>query len=356
MAFLDLTSELVGVLPGLSPILADTFINRGWRKVRDARRWNFLVNDSQINCPALISSGSFTITQFSQSVTADATASAALTPYVNAVSAQPDLTALQIRFMGLGQTSQVYNILGVDATTPTALVLALDRPVQESTNAASQYMVYRVYIVPPISDFLRWESLDDMVNGIRITGPRLTFTSTYFDQRDPQRQALGLSYYCGFYRGDQTIPLATSAPFATPSPSGEDGSPIYELWPGSTQGQNFYARFRRQGQDFSEATDTQPSIVPDALIVQAALVFHAYPWAQANQGHFPGLKGINWVTFLADQRLVYFNMLQDAKRQDDEQGLQSVFNRGHGLKGWRWGRGAPPIIDANWMQSHPVTW
>jgi hypothetical protein len=59
---------------------------------------------------------------------------AALTPYIAGV---PLLTQMQIRFGGPNTLTapQVYRIMLVDATVPTALVLTLDRVVAEPTNA-----------------------------------------------------------------------------------------------------------------------------------------------------------------------------------------------------------------------------
>lgn len=353
MAYLDLASELAGVLPGLSPTLARTYINRAWRKIRDAKLWSFLIADAAIVCPPAISAGAVTIIQFTNTVELNFFASMALAPFLVGV---PSATQLQIRFTSLvsPSPSEIYNILAVNTTVPTALVLTLDRVVQEGTNAASSYFIYRAYITPPTSDFLSWVSLNDMVNGFSIGGPKLNYTSGYLDARDPQRLALGLSYFCGLYAGNQT---------GTPQSASSYGTPIYELWPGSTQGQTWYVRYRRRGVDFVQPTDVQPPGIPDELIIQMALFHFAYPHVQANIGRFPTMAKANFPWLAQELRASIYGTkdgkrgaLMDAKLQDDQQALQSIISRGHSLTN-RWGAvGFPYPIDSDFFQSHAIFW
>lgn len=327
--FGSLSSELSGYLPGISGFLAEDFIRRSYRKIRDARLWSFLITDDAVVCPAQLTAGTYNITQFNNVVTANAVASAAFLTVAPVILPEQ---FVQIRFQGVAQTSQIYNIASADYTVPTAIVLTLDRVVQEATNAASSYLVYRPYIVPPAPDFVRWLSVVDMVNGWQL---RLDRTSWDFDRADPQRQSLGQSYYVGSYKSATT-------------PANESPSPMFELWPGPTQGQGFYVRYRRRGLDFSAPTDIQPDGIPDDLILQAALGFYAYPWACANPGHFPAMKSVNWMNLIIDAKKTYMMMMIDAKRQDDNTMLQSVFNRGHGLRNpqasWPW------PVDADFIQ------
>lgn len=358
MAYIDLYSRLAGTLPGLSPSLCRTFINNALQRIYAAKLWSFLVADAAIVCPSAISAGTVSIAQYSNTVTLNAAASAAVTPFI---AGTPLLTQLQIRFMSIAgpSTSGIYNILAVNTTAPTALVLTLDRVVMEATSATAQYLVYRAYIIPPVSDFLAWTSLVDQQNGFTISGDKLTFTSTYFDVCDPQRQALGLSYYCGSYLGNQQ----TSGPTSTPQSTLNYGQPVYELWPHSTQGQVFYARYRRRGATFVSPFDLQPPGIPDDLILWVALHHYGYPHAQANLALFPTYAKTNWTALYQESRVTIYGTkggprgaLQDAKLQDDEQALQSFWNRGRqGLKG-RWSNGTPFPIDSNYIQAHPITW
>ncbi len=342
MSFQALSAELTGALPGLSPFLADNFINRAWRDIRDERNWSFLVTEGAVICPTQITTGTVAFTQFSTTVTCDTDASAALTPYITTL---PLLVNMQIRFNGggIGTTGPLYQITDVDDTVPTALVLTLDRIITQATDADATYQVYRAYIKPPSDDFKSFMSFVDFDNAIALTteNARIDKTSVYFDMRDPQRQAQGLAYFIGAMHG-----------------SPEDQTrPVYELWPHPTSGQTFYVRYRRKGLDFSSPIDTQPVGIPDSLILDRAYGWYAYPWAALNVGHFPKLRGVGYVSGTIDRKQNYKEGLLRAKKEDDEQQLSSIWNRGHGLI--TWGRGGVRgmwnyPIDSNFLQSHLV--
>lgn len=340
MAFVDLYSELVGRLPGLSPFLAESFIQRAWEQIRDERTWSFLQEVCSVYCPVQVTTGTVAITQFSATVTCSAAASAALL----AITMPPGqgLTNLQMRFGGAGNTSyvgQVYSIVAVDQTNPAAIVVTLDREVFQETNATAGYQVYRAYIVPPVDDFLKWTAMVDMTNGWKL---RLNWTSVQFDGRDPQRMAQSLAYYIGAFKGN---------PGSMPRPQ-------YELWPHPTSGQTLFGRFMRRGERFNDDSESQAPLITDEMIMTRALAYNAYPWAAASVGQFPALKGTNWLAAAIEARRHYQELLVTAKRLDNEQELQDVWNRGHGLIHSGRFRGMKGMwdfpIDANFMQSHLI--
>lgn len=342
MALLDLTAELTGTLPGLSPILAQSMIQRAWNDIQRERRWSFNFVDGFLVCPTMITSGAFSITQFTATVTADATASAALTPYI---AGTPLLTQLQMRFGGSSTLTagQIYRIMAVDQTVPTALVLTLDRAVVEVTNATSTYQCYRCYVTPPQENFLAWESIIDMTYGFKL---KLNYTSSQFDVVDPQRTSQGDAYYCAFFRA--AGPYGNSN---TADPNQEQGDPIYELWPAPTAGRTFYVRFNQRGWDLSSQTSTQPSSIDDQLILERCYGWYAYKFAMANTQNFPTMKNANWAALIQASRGEYKELLTKAKRNDDAQALTTIFSRGHGLRGGA-GAGVPFPPDAAFIQSH----
>lgn len=333
MAFSDLASRLVGELPGLSPFLAETYVTDAWRDVCNARLWSFLMKEGAIPLPTQITAGTVTVTRFALTVLCDAAASTALTPYI---AGTPLLTQMQFRAQG----GSLYNILSVDATAPSALVLTLDREFVETGGAGLSYQVYRCYITAPNADFLRWESLDDFQHGYAITGDRVGRSRMEFDRRDPQRQSQGQAFYLGENKGQPTSSI------------------LWELWPHPTDGQTFITTYRSKGTapDFSSTTDAQPPIIPDQLIVFRAMAWYGYPWAQANRGAFPRYARYNFIDLITKMEAKYNRLLLDVKRIDDEQNPQTVFNRG-----WQRGRGRAGIglagpADAAYWQSHPITW
>jgi len=355
MAFLDLVSELTGTLPGLSPILAQTYINRALQKIYGERLWSFLVTDGVIVCPASVTAGTVAITQYVADVTLDATASAAILAQT-VVGATPGILNLQIRFGGPSPAAgPVYSILAFDATNPAAIVLTLSQPVSEATDATAAYQIYRCYVIPPMDDFLRWESVVDPSNTITMTGQRLTRTSREFDLMDPQRSSQGLAYYLGAWGGNRVADPVTG--LTSPNATVDAGTPIYELWPHPTTGQTFFCRIRRRGEALVQPTDTAPTVISDAMILQAALYAYAYPFAMANLANFPQFKNANWPVLIAAAKNEYRTELLDAKRADNETQLQDVWNLGHGLRtrtpfGRAGELGYP--IDANFLQSHLI--
>lgn len=342
MSFLSLSSELTGRLAGLPPPLADTFINRAWRDIRRERQWSFLMDVGAIVCPVQATAGAVAFVQFGTTVTCNAAASAALATLLASMPSPLDLTAVQIRFGGSGNAAavgQVYSISAQDITTPTAYILTVDRPIVQATNATSGYQVYRAYIKPPVDDFMNWVSFVDMTNGWAL---RKNFTSSYFDLKDPQRQAQGQSYYVGAFEGNP----------------GTDPRPQYELWPHPTSGQVFFTRFRRAGADFATDAEELPPIIPDSLVMERALGYHGYRWAAENVGRIPELKGPNYAQLMLEARNAYTSLLVAAKREDNEQQLNDIWARGHGLihgdgRGIFKGMVNYPI-DSNFMQSHLI--
>ena len=96
MALLDLVGELTGTLPGLSPILAGTYINRALRSVYDERLWSFLSADGVLVCPGQLTTGTAAITFNTATVTCDAAASASLQDQITG-AALPGILNLQFR-------------------------------------------------------------------------------------------------------------------------------------------------------------------------------------------------------------------------------------------------------------------
>lgn len=343
--YLELTGELVGMLPGLSPFLAQKYINRAWGEILDAKKWGFLRADVSIICPGVVIVGSVSITNGSTAITFDAVASAALL----LLGSIPGLDALQIRFGASGTTGQIYNMRTVDSTTdPTAITAVLDRAAVEATNATSVYQVFRAYVTAP-ADFRRWESVVEPDNAIRIERHRLRHTSADFDRWDPQRQSQGLAYFLGHYLGNRMLDNTTLT--LTPDADAPRGAPIYEFWPTPTNGQNFYARYLRRGLDFLVNGAELPEQVSDGLVLARALAYHAYPFAKANAAHFPAFTGINWMQLILDTKTTYHELLHTESQNDEDQAHGKVWNRGHTLRG-RHESGL--ILDANYLQSHLV--
>lgn len=361
MAYLNMVGELTGTIPGLSPFLAQKYLNRALRDIYNERTWSFLTTDGLVVCPTTVTSGTVAFTQYDYQVTLDTDASAAIASQL-LTGAVPGILNLQMRFGSQPTTGGIYTIVNYDATTPTAVVLTLDRIIAEPTATASNYQIYRCFVKPPIDDFLRWESLVDIANAIGITGDRLRQTSAGLDRRDPQRAAQGLAYYLASWGGNRTETItinSASADYVIPSPTQSAGSPFYELWPHPTQGQTFYCRIRRRGAFLDDDLDELPDGIEESLVISRALGWHIYQFCIANAANFPQFKNASLVLpLIANAKAEYNKLLLDAKRNDDEKELMGVWNRGHGLRVGRWDFkqiGDVPI-DSNYLQSHLVRW
>lgn len=328
MAYADLAAELAGTIPGLSPILAATYIRRAWRDIRNRKNWAFKTAQATLSLPAAITAGTAAIVQGSTSVTFSATALTALTSYLTGALT---LTSLQVRF----NNGPLYRILALNPVYPP-LVVTLDRPVTEATNAVSPYSVYRAYITPPVPDFSRWDSFEDLA-GNRIIGRRLSYSSVDFDRRDSQRTSFGIPSLLGAFMADAA------------------GLPLYELWPHANTAQTWTVTFRRTGVDFTLPGDTQPILIPDSLIMSRALGWYGYVWAQANRSRVPDLAKVDFTALLQAERQSFEAELQTITVQDEDLALSRVYNRG------RWGGGRDrrdtgPVGDASYWQSHPINW
>ncbi len=338
MSYLELSAELAGSLPGLSDFLASSYIQRGYKDILKKRLWSFQTVDASIVCPTQITAGTAAYTQFASPsmVTLDAAATAALTPFLTGT---PRLIQMQIRFGGFANTAMAGQVYQIQQTAIVGgfLVLTLDRPIVEATSAASGYQVYRCYVQPPFPDFLKWLSVVDFSNALDL---EFGYTSEYFDALDPQRASQGLSYYIGAFQGSTSVGQ---------NPLG--GQQLYELWPHPVQGQTFYAKMQRSGPFFVNPLDTQPDPITDQMILDKANYSYALPNRRVNAGRDPALAKINWSQAITDAQKSFTLSYIDAKRQDEEIRLRSVFNRGHGLRDvgqWPW------PIDADFLQSHLV--
>lgn len=314
MAFEEYVARLVGYIPKLSSLLAEELVNQAWREIRERRPWTFLLSEGVIVCPAMVSTGTANVSTGTTSVTLSATAAAAVD---TAFNLDPAVTQCQFR---VGWGGPIYNI--AEWNNP---VIELDRVYQETSNASASYAIYRPYVTPPSEDFLRFTSVYDPTNAYTL---RLHWTKAEIDRRDPQRSAVGLSYYLSSYKADS-----------------ETGSPIYELWPHPTQGQIFQAVYQRKGAEFSDPTDSLPGIIPEELLTQKALALGAQ-WALMNSGRFPELRGVDWRYIKADASTAYEKRLLTVMKQDEEIFLQNYLTT-HRV-------GYP--IDSNFMQTHDTSY
>jgi hypothetical protein len=292
--FLTYWSELKGVFPGLSPQLAQTYVIRAYRDIRDARFWSFQKAYGYLPVPPQITTGTFTVTFNSATCVADANAKAALTGLTN-----PPITSYQIRFAGL---LPLYTISSFNSTTGVLTFANQEYTSTPSTTGIS-YQAYQAYYGPPLidasgdatTDFLRYTSVVDPVQPRRFT---LNKSREFIDTHDPQRL-------------DFTYPKIMAS-FTTDGTTAQ--LPLYEVWPHPLYQTTLLCSYQRRGIDFSAATDTLPASIPDDLLMARAMRYGC-EWALVN---LPSSKTGGVTTMLKSVMETYKTELFKAQKQDNE--------------------------------------
>jgi hypothetical protein len=312
-------------MPGLSNLFARKFINQALEEIQTAYLWSWNIAEGVLYIPTAVTAGSVAVTKFSQTITFDATATAAL----NASGNNPPVTKRQFRVPSSGP---IYNITAYNSGTGVA---TLDRFYTEDTDSAAQYTAYQIYFDPPSvdgttanTDFLRYLSILNPINGYSITGKRLYMNRSELNRRDPLRGAIGLPYYAASYKPNSL------------------GQMMIELWPQCTSTLGLLCNYQKKHVDLN-LNDSLPNQAPTILLRYAAWTY-AYRWALQNVGRIPELKGTDWRFALAEAQKTYRDELVTAKKNDKE-----IM-----LKLWRPGSGYTydfqGPIDSNFAQSHGI--
>ena len=300
--------EIKNTFPNLSPFLAKRFVQRAVIDIYNNHQWSFLQAEGVLFSPSIITTGLFSVTQYSNSIIASTLAKTALTGLAN-----PLLTSRQIRF-----STEIYNIIDASSIATTGELL-LDRPVLELSNILQTYQIYRCYYGPPLTgingvettDFLRYNSIyNPNISGffLGIQLPR-----EQLNRIDPQRSNVGNNpFYLFTYK------------------SSLEGTPLFEMWPHPTSQGVYLCSYQRSGSTLSNPTDTLPIIIPDDLVLEKAM-WYGCLWADKNKSQFDELKGTNWLLLAQQHKKNYSNLsssdpgiLQITQVRDEEAFPQSI--------------------------------
>lgn len=310
MAFADYVAELTTTIPGLEAPAAIKFVNRAWAEIRDIRKWSFLTQLKDVYAPPIVSAGTVTVTQFSPAITFDATAIAAL----NASQAQPPIASTsvgvgrQFRIGSVGSSNinfnsagAVYSLLTYNSGTGAATI---DRPFAGNSGALQQYMVYRCYFEPPVTDFVRYKAVTNYTSGYGIIRDALNVPQESLAIFDPQRESTGDAYYLS--------PLMTDYQ----NPNAVGGTIAHEFYPHPTNPAIYTCLFQRRGTDLSPTQDLPNTFPPHVLIHRALML--ACDWALKNVPNRPELQGTNWVIAKESEDKDFRGTIITAMKQDDE--------------------------------------
>jgi hypothetical protein len=339
LAFADYIAELTQI-PGLEAPAAIKFIQRAWKEIRDVRTWSFLVQNKDLYAPQIVIAGTVTVTQFSPNIQFDAQAIAALnaSPALPPIAAQSVGVGRQFRVgavigtvanPALNNSGAVYSLLTYD---PVGGGATLDRPFAGNGGPLQQYMVYRCYFEPPVTDFLRYIAVTNYTSGYAIIRDALSVPQESLAIFDPQRQSTGDAY--------------SLSPFMTDyqNPNNPGGTIAHEFYPHPTNAAVYTGLFRRRGTDLSPTQDL-PNTFPDSVLMARAFV-HAADWALSNVPNKPELQGTNWVLFREGKEKMYRENLILAIKQDDE-----IFVK-PSLRVGKYYATFPP--GGQWLQSHAL--
>ncbi len=275
MAYSDLWQELRGYVPTASPFLLQKFLNRAWSDCRDASAWSFLEGFTVLQVPAVVTTGAITWTQFQNTITGNAAASAVWGPLL--VGGTPPMVCASNPagqpLIGTGGyqiqalNGPLYSIVDANATNPGAIVLTVDRNISEPSQAGIGYQALRAFYGPPSSDWLSWINVINVQEGYAISGRRLGGSQAQLSLIDPQDSSTGDPYFMFSLFADA------------------NGMPIRRLWPSPTTQAGLTSIYKRRGTDLSPTVDVPVSFPVQTLLERARQYLAQY---QATQPRAPG--------------------------------------------------------------------
>lgn len=266
----DMVAELQGSVTGVDAAYAKTLINEAFGDVRRMGGWSWQLFETGFTVPGMLSTGTVTLQFGDDEVIGDANASAA---WLTASQYGSLITQRQFRSGGTSGAGTMYDIIGIDFTTPSAAVITLNRPFTDPLTTLTaavptqEYSIYQPYIVAPFKDFSRWLTVFDIANSgwLFVRGDRREVGLS-----DPQRQI--------FANPDRLMALGEDVRLN----SSTAGWERYELWPGPQNQYLYQAWGTRNGADLVNLTDSLPIGIPESA-VKARARYRCYENAEANK-------------------------------------------------------------------------
>jgi len=299
MAYVDIFSAVHGAVPKLPWDHARQLAADAWSEIQRKSLWSFQLFESNWTSPAMINTGTASVTQTSNMVTLNAAASAAVAAVISGGQFFSSLINQRQFRVGIGT---IYNIWQYDQTVPTAIVLTLDRPYQEATAAATKFTIYQCYFPSPYKDFVRWVTIRDIINFNDLV---TTKTRAELDFRDPQRSVYYIPTHVVPYQIDQNPVSLTN------------GFMLHEMWSQPTTQLTYQLYGLRNGNPLVNDSDTLPPAVGEDC-VRALAKKYAYEWAMANQGDQPRGQGVDYKFLMASTMADYDRLYKDYRKRDRE--------------------------------------
>lgn len=292
-----------GEVPGVSLAFTKTKLNEALVDVYNCFDWTFQTAYSGWYVPALIATGTVTVTAYSDQVIADAAATAAWA----AITGRPFLTERQFRNPSWALYSIIEYLAGDDPDNPNTpfATLTLDRPWLEVTTGAGQpYQIYQAYYPVPVADFTKFIEIRDTTNSAPVSFTELSQDD--LSAIDPKRLMFGptVPEYAVPYGFDQRPGSATF------------GFAMYELWPHVLALYPYSFSYKRSGPLMTAQADTPPFPITEKLVKSRALEL-LYLWKEAQKGSdVERGAGANWIMLAQASAAEYKEELRLVKRKD----------------------------------------
>jgi hypothetical protein len=300
VAFVNLYSELCGVVPKFPVDLAKTYINRAYKDVRRKNLWSFQLFEANWVSPAIVNAGTVTTTTGLNTVVFDAIATTALLPLVTTGPIPAPLTQRQFR-IGIGT---IYNIWSFANNTPSAglSTMTLDRPYAEQSGAGQTYQVYECYYTAPYQDWWAWINVRDIIN---FNDLDLYTTRKELDIRDPQRSIFYIPTVCAYYETDLNPASQTY------------GWDRFELWGQPSYVLPYQLYGVRKGPPLVQDTDTVANAIGEDCVMELAK-YYAYQWAEGQKGDMPRDAGSDFRFLMGSSMAGYKRLYAEYRKEDRE--------------------------------------
>ena len=315
-------AELVGMVSWLPPDYAKTCVLRSFSDICRKNLWSFLVFEGNWTSPAIVNAGQATTVQGQNAITLNAAASAAAI----AIAFGPPSTIIQRQFrVGIGT---IYNIWGINASNPNAVVLTLDRLYAEPSGT-SAYQIYQVYYpavaqqgldTVPVTDFREWIGIRDINNFNNLF---TTKSRAWVNERDPQRTV--------YYLPTHAVPYQLDLNPASPTYK----CLLFELWGQPSFVLTYQLAGIRRGDGIlvNPSDEIPPQLGEDCVMSLAR--YYAYQWGalnwQAAWGPRPNFEAMMQMEVSNDRRpgrpLGLWNRLFAEYRMQDRSAMDNFKTR-----------------------------
>jgi hypothetical protein len=310
VALLDMMSELRGAVPKIPFAFTQTLINRAWGVIRQSNLWSFNLYEGSWISPPVLTTGTVTTVQGSDTVQFDATATAAINAWQIA-NPYMLVTQCQLRPGAVAGIAQIYNLIQYDQVTGAA---TLDRMYADPSGTNVAYQLYQLYYAAPFKDHLTWVSVRNFQMFLDLG---INMERNQIDKIDPQRSIYQwptqVVPYTIDYRGQGTIYESATL-----------GFPLFELWGQPVNPFSYGLYGIRKGVDLVNPTDSLPIQVGEDCVLALARTY-AYEWAEANKDMSPRSAGPDF-KFLIGKSMDEYTKRLILYRKNDKEFVDAYFS------------------------------